>query len=507
MVQDSQRQRIEAAQADMLEQEASKRRVADFVRQSRPGYATDDAAADSEKRLAADGWKRGAFGGHSRDTGDGTESFSVGGDRISYGYMPKQQPSVHGGGPNAATMRQGTDGTGMNPGLADDSIYSQMREVQGRIVEAEEAHRQVLNDGLLAAMRFAADTENNGRLPRSSCELLSRQFGMDGVRAGVLDAGYVPEDTTVMINGQKTAVKKGSFGITLAQKGQDGNMVYTPMFLSPSDVYAVMSANRSVFSDEQIAARRDALLGMGYSSKELDALVEMSHFMDMSRGRAFQSRKASETPMSEKMKIAMLQEQGKNNRFMLSRAKSAGTAKNPLAESLGLTSDEPALEAALKRINDKNFLAANQYVTATQADVDAGLAKKVGDSFVPTREYLFERELAFYKKVLQNSDPAVNADSGNNTGGGQQPLPGNGAPQSTDQPSPDGGQPQPEPKEPQLQNGGKAAPGGSEQGELDFGQAAPEETPPPKKGSEEEEEVGMDAKAKSPYAKWMRKRK
>ena len=56
MVQDSQRQRIEAAQADMLEQEASKRRVADFVRQSRPGYATDDAAADSEKRLAADGW-------------------------------------------------------------------------------------------------------------------------------------------------------------------------------------------------------------------------------------------------------------------------------------------------------------------------------------------------------------------------------------------------------------------------------------------------------------------
>ena len=363
------------------------------------------------------------------------------------------------------------------------------------------------NDGLLAAMRFAADTENNGRLPRSSCELLSRQFGMDGVRAGVLDAGYVPEDTTVMINGQKTAVKKGSFGITLAQKGQDGNMVYTPMFLSPSDVYAVMSANRSVFSDEQIAARRDALLGMGYSSKELDALVEMSHFMDMSRGRAFQSRKASETPMSEKMKIAMLQEQGKNNRFMLSRAKSAGTAKNPLAESLGLTSDEPALEAALKRINDKNFLAANQYVTATQADVDAGLAKKVGDSFVPTREYLFERELAFYKKVLQNSDPAVNADSGNNTGGGQQPLPGNGAPQSTDQPSPDGGQPQPEPKEPQLQNGGKAAPGGSEQGELDFGQAAPEETPPPKKGSEEEEEVGMDAKAKSPYAKWMRKRK
>lgn len=284
------------ARADMMELEAAKRRNEAFVRQSRPGsYLTTDAAEAENKRLAAEGWRRGDSGTLSRDAGMGTESVSYGLDgKARFSYYPserKEQPTNW----NEALRQQRQRQASVEGGdKMAESMYDQMREVEGRVVMAREERYNILNDGLVAAMRFAADTENSGRLPRSACELLTRQFGMDGVKSGVFDAGYVPNDMTVDINGQPTKVKKGSFGITLAGRDQNGNVTYNPMFLSPTDVYAVMNANRSQFSDEQIAARRDALLQSGYSEKELAGLVDMNFSMNHARGRAEQMRRTAE---------------------------------------------------------------------------------------------------------------------------------------------------------------------------------------------------------------------
>lgn len=328
------------ARADMVEREAAKRRNEDFVRQSRPGsYLTTESAEAEDKRLAAEGWRRGAFGTLSRDTGAGTESLSYGMDGTArYGYYPTAQPATPSSVGRAGAMPQ------LSPAASDaqmeSSMYDQMREVEGRVVAAGEERDQLLNDGLVAAMRFASDTENSGRLPQSACKLLTRQFGMDGVKSGILDAGYVPEDMTVNINGQPTKVKKGSFGITLAGRDQAGNVTYNPMFLSPTDVYAVMNANRSQFSDEQIAARRDALLQSGYSEKELSALVDMNFSMNRARGRAAQMRRtAQENEFNRRMKmqkleIARMEEEGKDRRHLLDLIASADSAKkNGMSEN------------------------------------------------------------------------------------------------------------------------------------------------------------------------------
>lgn len=328
------------ARADMAEREAAKRRNEDFVRQSRPGsYLTTESAEAEEKRLAAEGWRRGAFGTLSRETGAGTESLSYGMDGTArYGYYPTAQPATPSSVGRAGAMPQ------LSPAASDaqmeSSMYDQMREVEGRVVAAGEERDQLLNDGLVAAMRFASDTENSGRLPQSACKLLTRQFGMDGVKSGILDAGYVPEDMTVNINGQPTKVKKGSFGITIAGRDQAGNVTYNPMFLSPTDVYAVMNANRSQFSDEQIAARRDALLQSGYSEKELSALVDMNFSMNRARGRAAQMRRtAQENEFNRRMKmqkleIARMEEEGKDRRHLLDLIASADSAKkNGMSEN------------------------------------------------------------------------------------------------------------------------------------------------------------------------------
>ena len=333
-----------------------------------------------------------------------------------------------------------------------NSTLGQFQQVVDMEKRQQQAKREQGQSTMASLMKMAM--ANGGVAPMAAINLANRRFGFDGKTRAIGAAGFT---------------QNGDWFVDFLQKDQNGQLSRQTSTMPFEQQGQVFYGQAGIFDNADRAAWRKGMLDRKYSTQEVNSMSGLNATMLEGLDEAGLQRleQGFVNPVSGtdwKQELAFRKQQ-------LAEYK-AGMVKKTLAESLGLTSDDPALEAALKRINDKNFLAANQYVEATQADVDAGLAKKVGDRFTPTRDYLFKRELDFYKENLKNSDPAVNP-----TGGGQPQPQGDGAPPPTDQPTPqDGGAPQPPNVDQPPQDGGQPQPPDQPQPQLqDGGEAAPEE--------------------------------
>ena len=324
-----------------------------------------------------------------------------------------------------------------------NSTLGQFQQVVDMEKRQQQAKREQGQSTMASLMKMAM--ANGGVAPMAALNLANRRFGFDGKTRAIGAAGFT---------------QNGDWFVDFLQKDQNGQLSRQTSTMPYEQQGQVFYGQAGIFDNADRAAWRKGMLDRKYSTQEVNSMSGLN------------------ATMLEGLDEAGLQrlEQGFADpssgsdwkRDLAYRKQALMEAK--FAQKLGQKSLDAAQKYALYHFNE--FGTARK---ATQADVDAGLAKNVGDTFMPTPKMMFDDAVKFYNDNMVNSDPAVNPEGRDKTGAQPQPQ-GDGAPQPTDQPPPqDGGQPQPDGGQPQpgdvapqygLRNDGKTYKGTGWLGEL-----------------------------------------
>lgn len=233
---------------------------------------------------------------------------------------------------------------------------------------------------------------NGGVAPIAALELATRQMGFDGKTSAIGGAGFTAN---------------GDFFLDFVQKdAQTGQMSRATNLIGRADQGRIYYGQQGIFDNADRAAWRQDMLKNRYSTDEINQYAGLNATAiqgldEKGRARLDQGFVDPSGASDWKREIAERKMALQEQRF---------------ARALGQQSLDAAQKYALYHFKD--FGSPRK---ATEEDVKAGNAKAVGDYVMPTNEEMFNTAVDFYKRRMQNQDPATNPQGGQ---GGQQPAPG-----------------------------------------------------------------------------------
>lgn len=249
--------------------------------------------------------------------------------------------------------------------------HDEMGQVMQAVRQKKAQQQLGLQNDIASLMKYA----QGGVIPDELRQLVNRKYGFDGVKSGLLPSSGFTQN--------------GDFALQVANGvDRNGNVQVQTIGINPFQQYSMMQTNDAAFDDNDRAALRQRLKqSYGYSDRELAAV--------------------------EKIRVPDLKKQYELRKLQLQNQ----LKEVQLAKALGQDSLDAAQKYALYHF--KEFSAPQEHV-ATQKDVEAGLAKKVGEKFctLTKPDQAFSAAVDFYKRRMKNQDPATNPP------GGQQPAPG-----------------------------------------------------------------------------------
>ncbi len=322
-----------------------------------------------------------------------------------------------------SAMRQRANDRRLAMLQGQNSTLGEFEQVVG-MEKRQQAARKAQGQATMASLMKMA-MANGGVAPMAALELASRRFGFDGKTRAIGAAGFT---------------QNGDWFVDFIQRDQNGQIQRQTSTMPMAQQGQVYYGQAGIFDNADRAAWRDRMLKAKYSEQEVNTLsglnaTALEGLDDAGLQRLQQGYVNPASDGDWKKELAFRKQELMEAKF---------------AQSLGQKSLDAAQKYALYHFND--FSSARK---ATQADVDAGLAKNVGDTFMPTPKMMFDDAVKFYNDNMTNSDPAVNPEGRDKTGVQPQPQPGDGAPQPTE---PQPGENAPQPTDLPSQDGGQPTP-------------------------------------------------
>lgn len=260
-----------------------------------------------------------------------------------------------------------------------------------------------------------------GTVPMAALNFANRQFGFDGRTQAIGGAGFT---------------QNGDFFIDFLTKDPNngGAISRQTQVMKYDELGRVLYSQAGIFTNEDRAKWRKGMLQRGYSTEEVNTMCGLNataveRLDDAGRqrldaGYADPSQDGDWKRQLAERKMALMEQK--------------------FAASLGQKSLDAAQKYALYHFNDFTAPKARQ---ATEDDVSAGRAKKVGETVYDqtTPDQAFKDAVEFYKKNMGNADPAVNPHQPGGEGGQQAKPPAEpGAdPANTGSAEPAAGEPDP----------------------------------------------------------------
>ena len=352
-----------------------------------------------------------------------------------------------------------------------NDIFGQFQQVCDAEQKQTKA-RQARGQATMASM-MKMGMLKGGTVPMAALNFANRQFGFDGKSQAIGAAEFM---------------QNGNFFIDFLQKDpQSGQIARNTQVFNYEDMGRVLYSQAGVFDNKDRQQWREGMAKRGYSAQEINAMAGMNasaiEQLDDAGRQRLEAGFADPTSTNDDWKAQYTRRKQEIDLAL---------AERKLAKQLGQSGLTPAQKYALYHFNE---FAQPQAHEATQEDVSAGRAKKVGDQFytITPPDQAFKAAVEFYNKNAQTADPAVNPGqsdpnaqpqpSADPAGTGSANSPAE-APEEADEPeaqeveAPEGESP----KEPFIGNG-SSEPGAKSVGqdELDFGVVeepeAPEATP------------------------------
>ena len=264
--------------------------------------------------------------------------------------------------------------------------FQQVVNMERQQAAARKAQGQATVASLMKMARM-----NGGVAPIAALQLATRQMGFDGKTAAIGGAGFTAN---------------GDFFMDFVQKdAQTGQMSRATNLIGRADQGRVYYGQQGIFTNADRAAWRQQMLGAKYSDQEINQLAGLNATAIEGLDEAGRQRLAE----------GFVDPAGGSDWKRDIAYRKLALQEQRLARSLGQSSLTDAQKFAMH--NFGKFIGNGR--VATQEDVDAGTAKKVGDYIRPSNEDAFNAAIEFYNNMTRNQDPATNPGKG-----GQQPAPG-----------------------------------------------------------------------------------
>ena len=259
-----------------------------------------------------------------------------------------------------------------------NSVLGQFEQVVGmekRQQAAKKAHGQAT---MAALMKVAM--ANGGRAPMAALNFANRQFGFDGKTRAIGGAGFAAD---------------GTWFVDFLSKDQNGQLARQTSTMPLEQQGQVYYGQAGIFDNADRAAWRKRMLDSKFSTQEVNTYsgLNATALEGLDEAGLQRLEQGFVDPASG----------GDWKRDLAYRKQALAEAK--FAQALGQKSLDAAQKYALYHFKD--FGAPRK---ATQEDVDNGLAKNVGDPFMPTPKMQFDEAVQFYKDNMGGEDPATSAD-------------------------------------------------------------------------------------------------
>lgn len=365
-----------------------------------------------------------------------------------------------------AAARQQAQDARLSKLAGQNDVFGQFQQVVD--TEKKQASARKAQGQATMASLIKMGMANGGAVPMAAINLANRQFGFDGKTQAIGGAGFM---------------QNGNFFIDFLQKDpQTGQISRNTQVMNYPELGRVMYSQAGIFDNNDRMQWRDGMVKRRYSSQEINSIAGMNasaiEQLDDAGRQRLEAGFADPASGGDDWKAQYTRRKQEIDLQL---------AERKLAKQLGQNGLTPAQKYALYHFNEFSQPQAHE---ATQEDVDAGRAKKVGDQVYTqtTPDQAFKAAVEFFNKNAQNADPAVNpGQSDPNAQPPQSADPaGTGAakPPAEEQENPE--EPEVEapedegeaPKEPIVGSGAAAQDDNVVgQDELDFGGAAEPETP------------------------------
>ena len=345
-----------------------------------------------------------------------------------------------------------------------NSVLGQFEQVVGmekRQQAAKKAHGQAT---MAALMKVAM--ANGGRAPMAALNFANRQFGFDGKTRAIGGAGFTAD---------------GTWFVDFLSKDQNGQLARQTSTMPLEQQGQVYYGQAGIFDNADRAAWRKRMLDSKFSTQEVNTYSGLN---------ATALEGLDEAGLQRLEQGFVDPASGSDWKRDLAYRKQA-LAEAKFAQALGQKSLDAAQKYALHHFKDFG-----NPRKATQEDVDNGLAKNVGDPFMPTPKMQFDEAVQFYKDNMGGEDPATSADgrdpakvsapagtqppaNGNPQDGNANPADVNANPPDVNANPPNGNEPPPAPGAPEQpeQPEQPAQPGGENQPPIQDGTVAPPPAP------------------------------
>lgn len=259
-----------------------------------------------------------------------------------------------------------------------NSVLGQFEQVVGmekRQQAAKKAHGQAT---MAALMKVAM--ANGGRAPMAALNFANRQFGFDGKTRAIGGAGFTAD---------------GTWFVDFLSKDQNGQLARQTSTMPLEQQGQVYYGQAGIFDNADRAAWRKRMLDSKFSTQEVNTYsgLNATAIEGLDEAGLQRLEQGFVDPASG----------GDWKRDLAYRKQALAEAK--FAQALGQKSLDAAQKYALYHFKDFG-----NPRKATQEDVDNGLAKNVGDPFMPTPKMQFDEAVQFYKDNMGGEDPATSAD-------------------------------------------------------------------------------------------------
>lgn len=394
---DMERARLALQAQSIANQAAAQRRAAALREQELNQRQQMIDAARREREAAAERASMHGKAGRKNLSGGVQEPVSAGGRRASMpggqGEAPagRQSPYSVSAFDLGAAARQRANDQRLMALERQNQMLGQFQQVVGMERQQAAAKKAQGQSTVASLMKMAM--QNGGTAPMAALQLATRQMGFDGKTAAIGGAGYTAD---------------GTFYMDFIQKdNQTGQISRATNTLSRADQGRVYYGQQGIFTNADRAAWRQQMLGARYSDQEINQLAGLNATAIEGLDKAGRQRLAE----------GFVDPAGGSDWKRDIAYRKLALQEQRLARSLGQQSLDASQKYALYHFKD--FGSPRK---ATEEDVKAGNAKAVGDYVMPTNEEMFNSAVDFYKRRMQNQDPATNPQGGDQ--GGQQPAPG-----------------------------------------------------------------------------------
>lgn len=267
-----------------------------------------------------------------------------------------------------------------------NDIFGQFQQVCDAEQKQTKA-RQARGQATMASM-MKMGMLKGGIVPMAAINFANRQFGFDGKSQAIGAAGFM---------------QNGNFFIDFLKKDpQSGQISRNTQVFNYEDMGRVLYSQAGIFDNKDRQQWRDGMAKRGYSAQEINSMAGMNAIaieqLDDAGRQRLEAGFADPTATNDDWKAQYTRRKQEIDLAL---------AERKLAKQLGQSGLTPAQKYALYHFNE---FAQPQAHEATQEDVAAGRAKKVGDQVYTqtTPDQAFKAAVEFFNKNAQTSDPAVN---------------------------------------------------------------------------------------------------